>query len=78
MAEAKSPLINKGRDYWYDNIKAFLIITVVIGHFASGGSGAGFGTGEDWLLLLKKFIYVFHIFSSFRWLHYSTHRSFIQ
>ncbi len=61
MEKVQTPLKTKTWDYWYDNVKAFLIICVVVGHFASGGSGAGFGTGEDWLLNLKKFIYVFHM-----------------
>ena len=60
MAEVKTPL-KRERDYWYDNIKAFLIITVVIGHFASGGTGGGFGGETALLLMLKKFIYVFHM-----------------
>lgn len=60
MAEVKSPLIRE-RDYWYDNIKAFLIITVVLGHFASGGTGGGFGLETNYLLIFKKFIYVFHM-----------------
>ena len=61
MAEVKSPLLSKGRDYWYDNIKAFLIISVVVGHFASGGTDAGFGIDGNWLGILKKFIYVYHM-----------------
>lgn len=61
MAEVKSPLMNKGRDYWYDNIKAFLIISVVVGHFASGGTDAGFAIDGTWLTMLKKFIYVYHM-----------------
>lgn len=66
MAEAKSPLLSKkeNRDYLYDNMKAFLIISVVVGHFASGGTGAGFGVDSELstlITLLKKFIYVYHM-----------------
>ena len=61
MEEVKTPLTKKTWDYWYDNVKAFLIISVVVGHFASGGTGGGFGIEGDWVFLLKKFIYVYHM-----------------
>ena len=61
MADVKTPLNTKGWDYWYDNIKAFLIISVVVGHFASGGAGGGFGIDGTWVSMLKKFIYVYHM-----------------
>ena len=64
MSEVKSPLMKDNRDYLYDNMKAFLIISVVIGHFASGGTGAGFGVDAELhtlVTLLKKFIYVYHM-----------------
>ena len=56
MAEnkIKSPL---ERDYWFDNVKAFLIISVVVGHLANGT----FSTATDWVRELQRFIYVFHM-----------------
>lgn len=66
MSEVKSPLLTKkdNRDYLYDNMKAFLIISVVVGHFASGGTDAGFGVDlelRNLITLLKKFIYIYHM-----------------
>ncbi|MBR3817400.1 MAG: acyltransferase family protein [Clostridia bacterium] len=66
MTEAKSPLLAKkdNRDYLYDNMKAFLIISVVVGHFASGGTDAGFGVDKELqtiITMLKKFIYIYHM-----------------
>ncbi|MDD6145628.1 MAG: acyltransferase family protein [Oscillospiraceae bacterium] len=52
-----SPLQNRQRDYWFDNAKAILIITVVIGHLTTGD----FSTSQDWVVALKKFIFVFHM-----------------
>lgn len=56
MAENKtvSPLV---RDSWFDNIKAFLIICVVIGHLANGL----FSTTTWWVIALQNFIYIFHM-----------------
>ncbi len=54
--EVNSPLV-KTRDYWYDNVKAFLIICVVIGHLANGT----FSTAPDWIRALQRFIYIFHM-----------------
>lgn len=56
MAETKikSPL---ERDYWFDNIKAFLIICVFVGHLANGT----FSTTTWWVIALQNFIYVFHM-----------------
>lgn len=56
MAEKKinSPLI---RDYWFDNVKAFLIICVFVGHLANGI----FSTSTWWVVALQNFIYVFHM-----------------
>lgn len=56
MAEAKisSPLV---RDSWYDNVKAFLIICVFVGHLANGL----FSTSNWWVVALQNFIYVFHM-----------------
>lgn len=56
MAEKNisSPLL---RDYWYDNVKAFLIICVVVGHLANGL----FSTSTWWVVALQNFIYVFHM-----------------
>lgn len=55
--EINSPLLQKERDYLYDNAKAFLIISVVVGHLANGI----FSTSTDWVVALQKFIYVFHM-----------------
>ena len=56
MAETKvsSPLL---RDSWFDNVKAFLIICVVVGHLANGL----FSTSTWWVVALQNFIYVFHM-----------------
>lgn len=56
MAESKinSPLV---RDSWYDNVKAFLIICVFVGHLANGT----FSTATWWVRALQNFIYVFHM-----------------
>ena len=56
MAENKlrSPL---ARDYWFDNVKAFLIICVFVGHLANGT----FSTATWWVRALQNFIYVFHM-----------------
>ncbi len=55
---AKSPLVNaKARDCWFDNAKAFLIISVVIGHLANGL----FSTSKPWVIALQQFIYVYHM-----------------
>lgn len=50
-------VVSKSRDYWYDNAKALLIITVIIGHLANGE----FSTTTDWILALQKYIYIFHM-----------------
>lgn len=56
MAEKNinSPLL---RDSWFDNVKAFLIICVVVGHLANGL----FSTTTWWVVALQNFIYVFHM-----------------
>lgn len=52
-----SPLLQKQRDYWFDNAKAILITAVVVGHLANGI----FSTSTPWVVALQKFIYVFHM-----------------
>ncbi len=55
-SQTASPLV-KQRDYWFDNAKAILIIAVVIGHLTNGL----FSTSTDWIISLKKFIFIFHM-----------------
>lgn len=55
--QAVSPLIKKERDYWFDNAKAILIVSVVVGHLANGI----FSTSTPWVVDLQKFIYIFHM-----------------
>ena len=59
----KDHAILNNRDYWFDNAKAYLIVTVFIGHICetlirlkpfAGGTPL-------WLDVLMKFIYVFHM-----------------
>lgn len=45
------------RDYWYDNAKALLILSVVVGHFATSSQM----TGREWVNDIAKFIYFFHM-----------------
>lgn len=56
MTENKvsTPLL---RDSHYDNVKAFLIICVFVGHLANGL----FSTTTWWVIALQNFIYVFHM-----------------
>lgn len=46
------------RDYWYDNMKAFLIVCVVIGHLVDGKFGV---KDVTWLYALKDIIAAFHM-----------------
>lgn len=45
------------RDSWYDNAKAILILSVVIGHLATGD----ISPERDWVNSFGKFIYFFHM-----------------
>lgn len=56
IAKNPSPLV-KQRDSWFDNAKAILIISVVVGHFANGI----FSTSTDWVVGIQKFIFVYHM-----------------
>ena len=47
----------KTRDYWFDNAKALLIISVVVGHFATSSQI----NGQEWVNDIAKFIYFFHM-----------------
>ena len=47
----------KTRDYWFDNAKALLILSVVIGHFATSSQMKG----QEWVNDIAKFIYFFHM-----------------
>lgn len=47
----------KARDYWFDNAKAFLILSVVVGHFATSSQI----NGQEWVNDIAKFIYFFHM-----------------
>ena len=51
------------RDYWFDNAKAFLIISVFMGHICECFTKSVPFDGEPplWLDILFKFIYVFHM-----------------
>lgn len=54
----QSPLTKtKERNYWFDNAKAILIISVVVGHFANGI----FSTSTDWVVGIQKFVFVYHM-----------------
>ncbi len=46
------------REYWYDNMKSFLILSVVVGHLISGRFGA---ENIEWLYSLKNLIAVYHM-----------------
>ncbi len=57
MKNASSLAVNeKGRDLWFDNIKGFLIICVVVGHMV-GSAAAKYPT----MAFLYNFIYTFHM-----------------
>ena len=52
----------KQRDYWFDNAKAILIFTVVLGHLAEILlSVVPYTTEPQWLRVLYNTIYVFHM-----------------
>lgn len=53
---AAAPSI-KTRDYWFDNAKALLILSVVVGHFATSSQM----NGQEWVNDIAKFIYFFHM-----------------
>ena len=55
QALQKTPV---AREYWYDNMKSFLILSVVVGHLISGRFGAD---NIGWLYALKNFIAVYHM-----------------
>lgn len=57
LKTSPSPLLNKERDYWFDNAKAILITAVVVGHLANGI----FSTSTPWVVALQKYIYIFHM-----------------
>ena len=46
------------REYWYDNMKSFLILSVVVGHLISGKFGA---ENIGWIYALKNLIAVYHM-----------------
>ena len=47
----------KARDYWFDNAKALLILSVVVGHFATSSQI----NRQEWVNDIAKFIYFFHM-----------------
>lgn len=55
--------LNKERDYWFDNAKAFLILTVVIGHLGETVLAYSNFVGGNplWLEVLYKVAYAFHM-----------------
>ena len=51
-----------GRNYWYDNAKAILILMVVLGHLAEDLlKYADFAVTPRWLVVLYKSIYLIHM-----------------
>ena len=63
MNKATTNNIVKQRDYWFDNAKAFLILSVFVGHICECLiKNVPFENGTPlWLNTLFKFIYVFHM-----------------
>lgn len=54
----QSPLVKqKERNYWFDNAKAILIISVVVGHLTNGI----FSTSTWWIVAIKRFIFIYHM-----------------
>lgn len=60
--ETEKKELKKIRDYWFDNAKAFLIFTVVLGHMAEVLlTVSPYKTEPEWLRMLYNVIYVFHM-----------------
>ena len=54
--------LTKERDYWFDNAKAFLVITVVIGHLIETIINQTEFTGAySWMQTIYLSIYTFHM-----------------